>query len=472
MSGEQAAICVISPDPDKQQTIKKMVDEIGAYPCVVASSSNQLSKAREQKEIRLVLLDRATDSRELAQLSPLDDDCSLATFGIARDASGELDSLESVASYQLRQRVARRDLQTLFAYLDRTIKSRQEPEKNRSSHLYRGLVGDSAAITRVRELISRVSQSKSTVLLTGETGTGKEIVARNIHYQSNKGSAPFVPVNCSAIPADLLESELFGHRKGAFTGALSDRIGRFAAAADGTLFLDEIGDMSLSLQAKLLRVLEERVMYRVGCNKPIEITARVIAATHRDLEKCIEEDKFREDLYYRLNVVPITVPPLRERTEDMPLLVHELSCRLQREQGITISMTPQCIRLLQRCGWPGNVRELANLVERLGVFNPNDVVDVADLPARYASGRSDRGSEQPSRPHLAEHESLPQILTEDGLDLKEFLRSTEAELIRQALNFSNGTISQAANLLHIGRTTLSEKVKRLGLGALVTGQSC
>ena len=471
MPVQEAAVCVISPDPDKQETVKKMVDEIGAYPCMVASSSKQLIKAKKDRKVRLVLLDRAIETDELDRLPPLEEDCSLATFGIARNASAALDSLESTASYQLRQSVARRDLETLFAFLDKKAKTKQDSAQNRSSHLYRGLVGDSAAISIVRDLIGRVSQSRSTVLLTGETGTGKEIVARNIHYQSTQGSAPFVPVNCSAIPADLLESELFGHRKGAFTGALSDRSGRFSAAANGTIFLDEIGDMSLSLQAKLLRVLEERVMYRVGCNKPIEISARVIAATHRDLAKRIEEDRFREDLFYRLNVVPINVPPLRERIDDIPLLVHELSCRLQREQGITISMTPECIRRLQRCDWPGNVRELANLVERLGVFNPNGIVDAAELPQQYRSSSSHRSSDETGRPQLPEHEPLPQILTEDGLDLRGFLRSTEAELIRKALSFSNGTISQAAVLLQIGRTTLSEKVKRLGLGDLVTGQT-
>ncbi|MDH3616915.1 MAG: sigma-54 dependent transcriptional regulator [Gammaproteobacteria bacterium] len=468
MPSAQAAVCVVSPDPDKQQDIKNIVDEIGTYPCLVASSSKQLSEAKQNQQIRLLLLDRALATEELAQFPTLEDDCRLATFGIAKSASVALDSLESVASYQLRQAIARRDLETLFAYLDRT-KTTKPREKKRCSHLYRGLVGDSPAITKVRDLIAKVSQSKSTVLITGETGTGKEIVARNIHYQSGQGSAPFVPVNCSAIPPDLLESELFGHRKGAFTGALSDREGRFAAATGGTLFLDEIGDMTLSLQAKLLRVLEERVMYRVGCNKPIEMTARVVAATHRDLETCIKEGKFREDLFYRLNVVPITVPPLRERTADIPLLVHELSCRLQREQGITISMTPECIRELQSCNWAGNVRELANLVERLGVFSPNGIADVKDLPEQYKNRESFTGSDVYVGLRVAEHEQMPQILTEDGLDLKEFLRSTETELIRQALECSGGTISQAANLLNIGRTTLSEKVKRLGLTDFVMG---
>lgn len=329
--------------------------------------------------------------------------------------------------------------------------------------LYRGLVGDSLAICRLRDMILKIAPSRSNVMITGETGTGKEIVARNIHYLSKQRDARFVPINCSAIPPDLLESELFGHKKGAFTGATADRDGRFTFAADGTLFLDEIGDMSPALQVKMLRVLEERVIYRVGCNKPIPMTARLVAATHRDLEKSVEDGTFREDLYYRLNVVPLAVPALRERKEDIGLLVEELGHRLKREHGLTVSLTAAAIEKLVAHDWPGNVRELANLVERLAVIQPNGSADVADLPGKYrntvASGTEITFDTQ----DLLSPEFAPQFLSNGGINLRDYLKSTEAALIRQALSHSNGTVTQAASLLQIGRTTLAEKVKRLGL---------
>mgnify|MGYP001823778932 CR=1 FL=1 len=329
--------------------------------------------------------------------------------------------------------------------------------------LYRGLVGDSPAIRRLRELILKVAPSRSNILITGETGSGKEIVARNIHFLSRQREGRFVPINCSAIPPDLLESELFGHKKGSFTGATTDRDGRFTFAADGTLFLDEIGDMSLALQVKMLRVLEERVIYRVGCNKPIPMTARLVAATHRDLERSVKDGSFRQDLFYRLNVVPLSVPSLRERKEDIGLLAAELSHRLKREHGITVKLTAAVIKRLEAHDWPGNVRELANLIERLAVIHPNDCADVDDLPEQYRNIAT-RGSELAyDTQELPRPDFAPQLFPEGGINLKDHLKSTEAALIRGALSHCNGTVTQAASLLSIGRTTLTEKVKRLGL---------
>ena len=333
--------------------------------------------------------------------------------------------------------------------------------------LCRGLVGDSAAVSRVRDLIQKIAPSRANILISGETGSGKEIVARNIHYHSDQSDGPFVPINCSAIPADLLESELFGHTKGSFTGATTDRDGRFMFAAEGTLFLDEIGDMSPALQVKMLRVLEERIIYRVGCNKPIPMTARLVAATHRDLEQAVRDGTFREDLYYRLNVVPITVPSLRERKDDIPQLFVELSHRLNREQGLTVNVTPRAATCLQAHDWPGNVRELANLVERLAVIHPNGTADVADLPDKYRVA-TDSGADSSLDPQAElNHCAMTQVLPVGGLHLKDHLKSIESSLIRQALDLSNGTVTQAAALLHVGRTTLTEKVKRLGLSDFV-----
>ena len=329
--------------------------------------------------------------------------------------------------------------------------------------LYRGLVGESPAIRQLRDLIVKVAPSRSNVLISGETGSGKEIVARNIHYLSAQREGRFVPINCSAIPPDLLESELFGHKKGAFTGATTDRDGRFMFAAEGTLFLDEIGDMSPALQVKLLRVLEERVIHRVGCNEPIPMTARLVAATHRDLEQSVSDGAFREDLYYRLNVVPVSVPPLRERKDDIALLAGELGKRLKRDHGVTVSLTPRAADTLRGHDWPGNVRELANLIERLAVIHPDGTADVGDLPERYRHDPAPGSEIRYGTQELPCPGSAPDLLPEGGINLRDYLKSTEAALIREALSHCNGTVTQAASLLSIGRTTLTEKVKRLGL---------
>lgn len=233
----------------------------------------------------------------------------------------------------------------------------------RPSHLFRSLVGTSREIQGVREMMTQVANKDVTVLITGESGTGKEVVARNLHYHSDRREGPFVPVNCGAIPAELLESELFGHEKGAFTGAINSRAGRFEMAEGGTLFLDEIGDMPLNMQVKILRVLQERCFERVGANKSQPVNVRVIAATHRNLEEMITEGTFREDLYYRLNVFPIEMPSLRERTEDIPLLLSELVSRLESENRGSIRFNSAAIMSLCQHEWSGNVRELANLVE-------------------------------------------------------------------------------------------------------------
>lgn len=334
---------------------------------------------------------------------------------------------------------------------------------NESSILCRGLVGDSDAVRYLRTMIRKVAPSKANILITGETGSGKEIVARNIHYHSDRRDGPFVPINCSAIPQDLLESELFGHKKGAFTGATGNRDGRFVFAANGTLFLDEIGDMPAELQVKMLRVLEERVVYRVGCNDPVPMTARLVAATHRNLEQSIENGSFREDLYYRLNVIPLAVPSLRERIDDIPLLVTELGCRLMREQGLKVDLTPAAVACLQVHDWPGNVRELANLVERLAVIHPNGTADVADLPVKYriATRTGDGGSSEDLDQPV--EDPATRVLPDDGIDLKTHMKRMEESLIRQALDRSDGTMTHAATLLQIGRTTLIDKVRRLGI---------
>jgi len=337
----------------------------------------------------------------------------------------------------------------------------------RPTELFRSLVGSSKCIQRVRKMIEMVADSDANVLVTGESGTGKEVVARHVHYHSARRSKPFVPVNCGAIPPDLLESELFGHEKGAFTGAITARQGRFEMADAGTLFLDEIGDMSLPMQVKLLRVLQERTFERVGSNKSITVNVRIIAATHVDIEKAIEVGRFREDLYYRLNVFPIETPPLRERNEDLPLLINDLIERSTHEGHGSVRLTPLAVQSLSQYKWPGNVRELANLVERLSILYPNGTVDLSDLPEKYqviepirrdvgerlaANGAG--GSRDP-----AHFTRLPR----GGLDLKEHLTTLEYNLILQALQEANWVVAHAAKRLMMGRTTLVEKMRKLGL---------
>lgn len=350
--------------------------------------------------------------------------------------------------------------------------------------LFRSLVGNSRSVRGVRDMIDKVAPSDATVLILGESGTGKEVVARNLHYYSKRRSKPFVPINCGAIPPDLLESELFGHEKGAFTGAIAAREGRFEMAEGGTIFLDEIGDMPLAMQVKLLRVLQERCFERVGSSKTINIDVRIVAATHQDLEKQIDKGKFREDLYYRLNVVPIEMPRLKDRLEDLPLLVQELITRLEHEKNISVKLTNTALVAMCNYDWPGNVRELANMVERLSVLHPYGIVDAPDLPQKLleAGGRlpgqiekivaesvlPDTGVAPSSEECLVE--AIPSYTTtasprlpRDGIDLKKHLVEIEKSLIQQALDESGGVVAHAAKRLKIRRTTLVEKMRKYSI---------
>jgi len=358
--------------------------------------------------------------------------------------------------------------------------------------------GTSPAILQVNRLISQVAAFDSNVLILGESGTGKEVVARAIHDISVRAARPFVPINCGAIPAELLESELFGHEKGAFTGALSTRKGRFEVAEGGTIFLDEIGDMNPTMQVKLLRVLQERSFERVGSCVPQRCDVRILAATHRNLEEAIDKGTFREDLYYRLNVVPIEMPPLRARGEDLPLLIADLSDRIRASDRPPVLFTPAALSALQAYRWPGNVRELGNLIERLSIQCSMRPVGIADLPARYQPldwSPSDEPIPEPPRaviplsvasetavPRAAEFRAEESALEEpeaamdpryadallaeipSGFDLRVYLETLEQRLIVRALEASGGTVAQAARLLGLRRTTLVEKLRKYSLG--------
>ena len=356
----------------------------------------------------------------------------------------------------------------------------------------RFLTGNSAAIREVNALLRQVAAHDSTVLILGESGTGKEVAARAIHDLSPRRNRPFVAVNCGAIPSELLESELFGHEKGSFTGALAARKGRFEIAEGGTLFLDEIGDMSPSMQVKLLRVLQERVFERVGNHVPIRCNVRIIAATHRNLEESIGRGMFREDLFHRLNVFPIDMPPLRKRAEDLPLLVRELVAQNVSDGRGKVQLAPRTLAALALHSWTGNVRELGNLIERLSIITAGRTVDVEDLPLKYRPPESWVWQEpQPAAEEdteaLGEEETIalletglataqpgestahaPNSLTslpEAGLDLRAHLLAIERALVQQALERANGTVAHAARLLNLRRTTLVEKLRKLGIEA-------
>jgi sigma-54 dependent transcriptional regulator, flagellar regulatory protein len=364
--------------------------------------------------------------------------------------------------------------------------------------------GRSAAILEVNRLIAQVAPYDSSVLLLGESGTGKEVVARAIHEASARRQRPFVAVNCGAIPAELLESELFGHEKGAFTGAINTRKGRFEIAEGGTLFLDEIGDMSLPMQVKLLRVLQERSFERVGSNLTTRCDVRIIAATHRNLEEHILRGAFRGDLYYRLNVFPIEMPTLKSRIEDLDLLIEDFAATNARGGRGRVMFTAATIAALAQYAWPGNVRELANLVERMSILCPDRPVSIGDLPARYRpTDWSPEAEIQLNTPPCAlqtarfteisarQSPSVPDDLNEpedmattcvvstewlaapeqlmslpnQGIDLRAHLLTIERSLISQALERADGTVAHAARLLNLRRTTLVEKLRKLGMVA-------
>ncbi|MFH1035874.1 MAG: sigma-54 dependent transcriptional regulator [Pseudomonadota bacterium] len=330
------------------------------------------------------------------------------------------------------------------------------------------IVGQSRPMQDVFRMIHKVAATDASVLILGESGTGKELVARAIHAQSGRDERPLVPVNCGAIPAELLESELFGHEKGAFTGAIKTRLGRFELAEGGTIFLDEVGDMSPMLQVKLLRVLQEHQFERIGGTKTISVDIRVIAATHRDLKKRVEEGTFREDLYYRLNVVPIKVPPLRERRSDIPLLADYFLERLGRLKGLGHKrLHPEVLERLMRHHWPGNVRELENLLERLVILSEGDLILLEDLPPKLAGPGALPPLEPAEIPALVAPSAAPAApeFPEEGLDFNAAVDEFERSLITTALERTGWVKNQAAALLKLNRTTLVEKIKKKGINA-------
>ena len=458
-------ILVIGDDVEKQASLKVVFDFIGE-PAVLTERTTWQAEIKNDKWLCVVLGVEKADQATNELIDALTMQCAHLPIVL----TGEQNVCEKLTMIHPRHIVS-----CLIAPLDYTqclnilhrcqiaqendLSVDNEGTKQRVA-IFKSLVGNSAGIKDVRRLVDHVADTDANVLIFGESGTGKEVAARALHAQSSRRDKPFVPINCGAIPAELLESELFGHEKGAFTGAVSMRQGRFEMANGGTLFLDEIGDMPLAMQVKLLRILQERHFERVGSNKSIQVDVRIVAATHRNLEKEIENGRFREDLFYRLNVFPIQLPPLRERVEDIPLLVNELIERIKTENRDSMKLMPDAIEALKAYDWSGNVRELANLVERLSILYPGGIVDKSHLPDRFKQTHQvDRSGCEESNATVA---AVIQNVTE-GIDLKEHLVKTELALITQALEENDWVVARAASYLSMRRTTLVEKMKKYAL---------
>ncbi|HHI98017.1 MAG TPA: sigma-54-dependent Fis family transcriptional regulator [Thermodesulfatator atlanticus] len=350
-------------------------------------------------------------------------------------------------------------LEELLLTIEKALETRQLRRENEYLRRklwqewgYGEIIGKSKAMRRVFALIEKVADTESTVLILGESGTGKELVARAIHAASDRREGPFIPVNCGAIPEELLESELFGHEKGAFTGAIKTRIGRFELAHGGTIFLDEIAEMSPKLQVKLLRVLQERTFERIGGTKPIKVDIRVIAATNKDLEKEVKEGRFREDLYYRLNVIPIKLPPLRERLEDIPLLVEHFLARFSnRKKEPVQGISKEALECLMKHDWPGNVRELENVIERMVILSNGSQLTLEDVPEYIL----EKTGTVKTTAYVQEFD-----IPDEGVHLPTLVAEFEKNLILKALEKTGWVKNRAAKLLRINRTTLIEKMKK------------
>jgi DNA-binding NtrC family response regulator len=462
------SILVVEDDEGLQRLFRRLLSQEGRQVTVVGSGQEAIRVAREisvhvlMTDMKLPDMDGLAVLERILQIDP-------KVIGIVMTGYGSIDcavkamkagAFEFLAKPFDNEVIVDSINKALDAYRRRgnMLSSRRAV---REPYRLEQCVGTSEPIRRVLEFVEKVADCDSTVLIQGESGTGKELIARMLHFNSVRKDRPLIPVNCGAIPENLLESELFGHEKGAFTGAAHTRIGRFELAHGGTIFLDEIGELSLGLQVKLLRVLQERSFERVGGTKTIDVDVRVVAATNQDLEVAVQQKRFREDLYYRLNVIPVTVPPLRERRSDIPLLVNHFLKRLNsgKQTAMTVC-SPDALARLMEHHWPGNIRELENMVERLAVLSRSGTIDVSDLPERLlcSSGTAEQ---------IASHFIG---FSDQGVNLSRELEQFENRLIVGALRQANGITSKAAQLLHVNRTTLVEKMKRKGFASKT--QSC
>ncbi len=451
-------ILLIDDDPVILDVITEILGTNG-YEVVTASGGESGVKKLENNHYDLILTDLVmpdVDGMEVLEhveaKSPKTMCIILTGYGTIK---GSVDAVKRGAFDYITKPITSEEL---LVVVEKALKFKKLEEENirlkRELHhryRYNNLIGTSTAIKSIYELIEKVADTDSTMLISGASGTGKELIARAIHYNSSRSDRPLVVINCGAIPEELLESELFGHEKGAFTGAYKSRIGRFEMANGGSIFLDEIGEMSPALQVKLLRILQEQTFERVGGTKTIHTDVRIIAATNKNLTIAINKGRFREDLFYRLNVIPIKVPPLKRRKSDIPLLIDFFMKKFQRGKTKRITdFSPQAMDSMLDYDWPGNVRELENAIKRLTILCDTEVVGFDDLPEHIQ--RNSRSIQPPE-----------EDIFEEGLTLDEAVKDYEKTLILEALDNSSWVKTKAAKLLHINRTTLAEKINKHNL---------
>ena len=473
-------ILIIDDDSKRIQQFENVLSFL-EYQVFAANATNYLSKLKDIENVKAIFIGNGCE-KQATLIKTVLESVSVLPVILLIDKG----SKAQVPTAVLKMVSQCQEWPTTYSTFSESIvkllsDSKTAEQNDRRGKVNKGLSGNSSGIKEIRNLIDQVASSNATVLILGESGTGKEVVAQSLHRASDRKDKPFVPVNCGAIPAELLESELFGHEKGAFTGALTARQGRFEMAEGGTLFLDEIGDMPMPMQVKLLRVLQERTFERVGSNKTIECDVRIVAATHRSLENEIKEKRFREDLFYRLNVFPIELPSLRERTEDIPPLVNDLLIRMQASKKEIVQFSKEALAVMMQHPWPGNVRELSNFIERLAITHPNATLEARDLPEKFQGYEIPEElaidsiqvegtvpeQEKPSAEAINSSSTVEKVshLPEQGMDLKEYLNDLEMGLIQQALDECNGVVAHAAKLLNMRRTTLVEKLRKYQLSS-------
>lgn len=461
------SILVVEDDESLQDLLRSLLSQKGCEVRIVGSGQEAIRVAQEipvhvlLTDLKLPDIDGLTVLERVLKIDS-------KVIGIVMTGYGSIDcAVKAMKAGAFDFLTKPFENEVFAASIDRALEAYRRRERGLSSrkavsgqYQVEQFIGTSEPIKRVLEFVAKVADHGSTVLIQGESGTGKELVARMLHFTSTRKDRPLIPVNCGAIPENLLESELFGHEKGAFTGAVQTRIGRFESAHGGTIFLDEIGELSLGLQVKLLRVLQERSFERVGGTKTINVDVRVVAATNQDLEEAVRQKRFREDLYYRLNVIPVTIPPLRDRKSDIPELVNHFLAKLSRgKQKAATGCSPDAMARLLEYHWPGNIRELENMVERLAVMSHSETIEASDLPDRLP------------RPVTAVEEPAAQFISfsDQGINLSREIEQLENRLIVGALRQANGITTKAAQLLQVNRTTLIEKVKRKGFSLKTQG---
>ncbi len=449
-------ILVVDDEPGAVEVLVEMLEQ-EEYQVVAAEDGEEAFGILRESDFDLVLTDLNMPKLDGIELLQKIREVNPALLSIVLTGCGTVDNAVAAMKAGAYDYITKPfKIDELSLSVKRAIAFQSMKRQNRTlkrlvgkEYKFKNFVGDSDEMQKVFSLIEKVADTDSTLLIQGDSGTGKELVARAVHFNSHRSEGPFIPINCAAIPRDLLESELFGHEKGAFTGATLSRPGRFELADGGTLFLDEIGEMPPELQVKLLRILQDQQFERVGGTRTLQVNARIITATNKNLEKEVQKGTFREDLFYRLNVIPVQIPPLRERASDIPLLIHFFLERFSKERKRNVrGFSKEAMGCLGSYPWPGNVRELENLVERMVILAEGETITLEDLPEKFHA---------PVKPP-ATMESF--ALPAQGISLNDAVEQFENELILKAMSHVGGVKSKAAKLLHLNRTTLVEKIKK------------